>query len=423
MLLTGCIVRIDDSPAEIMDQAAKAETTAGETETAAVLEADIWNKDEIVGFLEQFDKDREFSDMETSEAERYGGQLKESYDFVGRKTEDGTGYVLGFKKGDGSLLDGLSISSVYDERDYIEAAVWSEQDEEYKPVYIFDNISELIQGQIEGGINEILYLQPSDMETPEEIQSAFKYRHCDGEEGYIYAEDVLRRGVRFTPPDTGAYLAVDKYENGRERWEYIPLSEEEEQEILGSDEMIAPELYGHYGMEFFVSQQVYEEKEIEQGPITMPAFKIAEERCGFKLGDIAEIHDIVKAEMELCAWDEETEEMRTVTEALEDLEQIKELEEILASSEADAEGKCPYKAILTLTREDGETVVVSLAADSCDGFILGSHGVYSPGKKATERIWELFPEIRERTGWRLAEEELAGNTEGPSGKMNTESGK
>lgn len=369
-------------------------------------------KSEVIEFLEQFEPELVFSDMDAAQADFYGEPLKESYEFAGRVTEDGMGYVLGFKKTESSLLDGLSV---YGKDDYIEAAVWSEQDEEYKPVYTLENIESLFQGTgSSGNINEILYLQPRDMTVPEELQNAFHYRYCQGTQGAEYAEDVLARGVRFTPPDTGAYLSVDMYVDGIERWEYVALTEDEEKKILESDEVIMPELYGHIGLEFFVSQETYEKMDTEEAAITMPALEIAKERCNFKLSELSEIHDITGAHMKFYIGDG-----GYVEEELTDPAQIKELENILSSSDFAGEGGCPYKAVLTLTRQDGEKITVSLAADSCDGFVLESHGIYSPGKKNTERIWELFPEVRDYTGWKTmpSEEEKieVKSTDGPAG--------
>ncbi len=348
------------------------------------------NLEKIILSLEKFESGLEFSYMDGGLAESYGEPLKDSYDFVGRMTADGIGYVIGLKKGESSLLDGLSI---YGKDDYIEAAVWSEQEEEYKPVYTFKNINSLLQG---GSKSQILYLQPINMAAPEEIEDAFFYQYCDGLQGVEYAEDVFDRGVRFTPPDTGAYLFVNRYENGIQRVEYVALTKEEETEILESDEMILPELYGENGLEFFVSQETYEKMEVEEGAITMPALKIAEERCRFQVTDISEIHDIVKAEMRFYGKREGDEKGITLLFAMDlmDETQLSELSALLSDAEPVQEGKCPYGGVITLRRGDETEITVSLAADGCSGFIVGSHGTYSLTKEAMERVWEMFTEPR-----------------------------
>lgn len=404
---------------EAEDMAAGAGNSAAASGLAS--ETEIWNGfpydyGEIIASLERFEGGLLFQDMEPELAASYGRPLGDSYEFVGRMTEDGTGYVLGFKRVESSLLDGLSVSGV---DDHIEAAVWDEQDEEYKPVYTFDRISGLYQGSLDfETMNQVLYLQPLDLAEPEEIEDAFWYQYCDGAQGAEYAGDVLDRGVRFSPPDNGAYLAVTRYEDGKQRFEYVALTEEEEREILESDQMVYPELYGYSGLEFFVSQETYEQTDRENGEITMPALEIANKRCRFETEEPSEIHDIVKVEMELYSpyGDEKDSSVREYE--LTEPEEIRELSEILSSAEFTGEGKCPYTGVLTLTRNDGKKITVSLATDSCDGFTIGSYSFFSPGKEKTARIWEMFPEAREYTGWAVnveAETVEQGNTAGPGG--------
>lgn len=379
-------------------------------ETAGNFPDELENQEKIILSLEKFESGLEFSYMDDSLAESYGEPLKDSYDFVGRVTADGIGYVIGFKKGESSLLDGLSI---YGKDDYIEAAVWSEQEEEYKPVYTFKTINSLLQG---GSKSQLLYFQPIDMATPEEIEEAFFYQYCNGAQGVEYAEDVYDRGVRFTPPDTGAYLLVNRYENGIRRFEYVALTKEEETKILESDEMILPELYGKDGLEFFVSQETYEEMEIEEGTITMPALKIAEDKCRFQVTDISEIHDIVKAEMRYYGKREGDGNGITLLFAVDlmDEKQLSELSDLLSGAEPAQEGKCPYGGVITLKRQDGTEITVSLAADGCDGFVLGSHGIYSLGKDGMEQVWKMFmePRFEKYMTWNRLDQET-GEASGP----------
>jgi len=46
---------------------------------------------------------------------------------------------------------------------------------------------------------------------------------------------------------------------------------------------------------------------------------------------------------------------------------------------------------------------LSLAIDSCDGFVFGSNGFYTVGKEKTARVWEIFDEVRAFTGWDVEE--------------------
>ena len=132
------------------------------------------------------------------------------------------------------------------------------------------------------------------METPEEILNAFDMGYCHGPGGAAYVRDMLERQVRFTPPDTEAYLAVEMERAGELCTEYVPLTREEEREILDSEEPVSLEDGG--SLEFFVSQETYEEQDIDGGAVTAPALRIAEERCGFRPAHIESDMDIEKKE-------------------------------------------------------------------------------------------------------------------------------
>lgn len=374
------------------DSAAK-EEEAPKPESAAesvISEAkSIWSREEQMEeaqFLEElFEPGLSFQEMDQEQAESYGEPLKEHYDFLGRMTEDGYGYVLGFRKDNGNPLEGLGLYGI---DDYIEAASQDPDTGEETVVYSFRKITDICQGED----NDILYLQPADMDEPEELKAAFVFGYCRGETGRAHFNDMIERGVRFTPPDTGAYLAVYKFEAGRSYEEFIPLDEKEEQKLLKSDALISPELYSGFGLQFYVSQETYEEMDMEEGPITQEALKIAEERSRFRIVEPEEIHDIVKARLLLPdeVAGQKTEERIDIEREEKDL--LGELETIISSAQPSAVGSCPYDGILTLTRADGEIFEVYLATDGCDGFIIGSYGAYTPGEEGMERIWQMFPE-------------------------------
>ena len=289
MVLTGC--------GASKTQAVMDTEMAAEEET----ESQVWlgllgdpgkKAEEIVSFLEQFEGGLSFRDMEKERAASYGGPLEDSYAFYGRETEDGAGYVLGIKIRKESLLDGLTV---YGEDDHMEAVIQNDQDGGYDTVYVLDDISVFLAGSAqEAVLNEVLYLQPEDMETPEEILNAFDMGYCHGPGGAAYVRDMLERRVRFTPPDTDAYLAVEMERAGELCTEYVPLTREEEREILDSEELVPLEDGGR--LEFFVSQETYEEQDIDGGAVTAPALRIAEERCGFRPAHIESDMDIEKKE-------------------------------------------------------------------------------------------------------------------------------
>ena len=365
----------------------KEETERTESAVETSEAESIWSREEQeeeAKFLEKlFEPNLNFQEMDQELAESYGEPLKEHYDFLGRVTEDGYGYVLAFRKENGDPLEGLGLYGI---DDYIEASRQDPETGEETIVYSFQKITDVCQGED----NNILYLQPSDMEEPEELKAAFVYRYCRGEAGKSHFDDVIERGVRFTPPDAGAYLAVYKFETGQAYEEFIPLDQEEEQKILESDERIDPKLYGEFGLQFYVSQETYEQTDMEEGPITQEALKIAEERSRFRIVEPAEIHDIIKARLLLPeeVAGRKTEERIDIERKEKDL--LSELEAILSSAQPTAVGGCPYDGILSLTRNDGEVFELYLATDGCDGFIIGSYGAYTPGEEGMERIWKIF---------------------------------
>lgn len=212
--------------------------------------------------------------------------------FTDVKQRMGPGYVLGIKIRKESLLDGLTV---YGEDDHMEAVIQNDQDGGYDTVYELDGISVFLSGSSQNGVlNEVLYLQPEDLETPEELLNAFDLGYCHGAAGAAYVRDVLERQVRFTPPDTEAYLAVEVERDGELCTEYVPLTREEEREILDSKEPVP--LEDGDRLEFFVSQETYEEQDIDGGAVTAPALRIAEERCGFRPSYIEPDMDIEKKE-------------------------------------------------------------------------------------------------------------------------------
>lgn len=400
MLLSGCTVSFEEEETAYIN--VTAETTAALEEQRPkdgarvdgsfkpLTEAEQKN---TVEFLEQFEKNRVFADMTEEKALSYGGALKDAYQFLGRETEDGYGYVLAFRKGEENPLEGVSA---YGNEDSITAEKWDEEEGEYQEIYRFTEISGLYSGKD----HELLLMIPKDMEEPEELWKVFEYRYCSGEEGEAYLKDVMERGVRLMPPETGAYLSVSRFENGVRRYEYVELKPEEEREIIDAEEVVDPEVYGGYGIQFFVSQETYEAEEVDEGRITAPALAIAKERCRFETFGMEELHDITAVRMELdkrnVGWTEEKEPL--VSEALEDEEEKKRLLQVLTSARASGDGKCPFAGVLILTRKDGAEFHVSLAADGCGLFCLGSNSFYSIENGEMEELWEMFPEAKQYTG-------------------------
>ena len=351
----------------------------------------------IVDTLEAFDPDHLYVDMDPEQAASCGGELRDAYDFIGRETDAGAGYVLGFRNSDEDPLNGLSIYSL---DDVIEADRWNEDKNIFERVYTFENIHEMHYTESK----DILFLVPDGMEESEELRKAFEYSLCDGDEGVRYMESVKKRGVRMSPPENGGYLAVRRFVNAEVLEEYIPLTEDQEKEIIASEEIVDPEIYGIDGITYMASPEVYELENPDPDEITVPALRLAKEKCEFQTVRAEDMKEITSAELEIIQWHGEPEkyadvsagdlEETGISETLNDPVLLKRMEEILAEASLGESGKCPYNGILTLTKADGTKTTVRLASDGCDSMVYGSYSFYQGDGGEVAEIWDMFPELK-----------------------------
>lgn len=393
--LFGCsaaFVPVEGS-SEVQTEPSKEETEAAEREMLYQPVPETLRQ-KMIEDLEAFDQERSYTEMDQEKADACGEEILDAYDFIGRETEDGYGYVLGFRNGDGNPLDGLSIYSL---DDVIEADRWNEDENIFEKVYTFKNIDEIYYTETK----DMLFFIPKGMEEPEELKKAFEYRFCGGEDGVKYLESVKTRGVRMSPPENGGYLSVRKFLNGELFEEYIPLTKEEEQEIIQAEETIDPEVYGGEGIMYTASPEIYEEADADLDRITAPALKFAEEKCEFQTASPEDIRDLAAAEMTVYPGrgqdgieNSKKEDQDSVSETLNDPEKLKTLETVLSGAAAGEYEACPYDGILTLTKTDGTTITVSLASDGCDTMVFGSYSFYQTADGELEKLWDLFPEMK-----------------------------
>ena len=404
--LTGCspaFVPVED-PSESQTEERNSPETEKEDQRKDLAFQPISEEERrrIVTELESFDGDHKFSDMDPEKAASCGGEIRDAYDFVGRETENGYGYVLGFRKGKEDPLKDLSIYSI---DDVIEAEKWNEDESIFEKVYTFENVYEMYYTEAK----DVLFFVPSGIEGPEELRKAFTYSLCDGDEGVRYLETVKERGVRMSPPEDGGYLTVRRFEAAEVLEEYIPLTEDQEKEITGSDEIIDPVMYGIDGITYTASQEIYESENPDPDEITVPALRIAEEKCEFQTVGTEDMKEITSAELEVIPISKELEkgleskdsadveadsEVVGISETLQDPELLKRLEEILSGASFDEEKDCPYNGILTLTKADGTQITVRLASDGCDSMVYGSYGFYQAAGDEVAEIWYMFPEVK-----------------------------
>ena len=351
----------------------------------------------IVDTLEAFDPDHLYVDMDPEQAASCGGELRDAYDFIGRETDAGAGYVLGFRNSDEDPLNGLSIYSL---DDVIEADRWNEEKNIFERVYTFENIHEMHYTESK----DILFLVPDGMEESEELRKAFEYSLCDGDEGVRYLKSVKERGVRMSPPENGGYLAVRRFANAEVLEEYVPLTEDQEKEIIASEEIVDPEIYGIDGITYMASPEIYELENPDPDEITVPALRLAKEKCEFQTVRAEDMKEITSAELEIIQWHGEPEkyadvsagdlEETGISETLNDPVLLKRMEEILAEASLGESGKCPYNGILTLTKADGTKATVRLASDGCDSMVYGSYSFYQGDGGEVAEIWDMFSELK-----------------------------
>lgn len=351
----------------------------------------------IVDTLEAFDPDHLYVDMDPEQAASCGGELRDAYDFIGRETDAGAGYVLGFRNSDEDPLNGLSIYSL---DDVIEADRWNEEKNIFERVYTFENIHEMHYTESK----DILFLIPDEMEESEELRKAFEYSLCDGDEGVRYLKSVKARGVKMSPPENGGYLVVRRFANAEVLEEYIPLTEDQEKEIITSEEIVDPEIYGIDGITYMASPEIYELENPDPDEITVPALRLAKEKCEFQTVRAEDMKEITSAELEIIQWHGEPEkyadvsagdlEETGISETLNDPVLLKRMEEILAEASLGESEKCPYNGILTLTKADGTKATVRLASDGCDSMVYGSYSFYQADGGEVAEIWDMFPELK-----------------------------
>ena len=353
----------------------------------------------IVDTLEAFDPDHLYVDMDPEQAASCGGELRDAYDFIGRETDAGAGYVLGFRNSDEDPLNGLSIYSL---DDVIEADRWNEDKNIFERVYTFENIHEMHYTESK----DILFLIPDEMEESEELRKAFEYSLCDGDEGVRYLKSVKERGVKMSPPENGGYLVVRRFANAEVLEEYIPLTEDQEKEIITSEEIVDPEIYGIDGITYMASPEIYELENPDPDEITIPALRLAKEKCEFQTVRAEDMKEITSAELEIIQWHGEPEkyadvsagdlEETGISETLNDPVLLKRMEEILAEASLGESEKCPYNGILTLTKADGTKATVRLASDGCDSMVYGSYSFYQADGGEVAEIWDMFPELKKK---------------------------
>ncbi len=347
---------------------------------------------DLAYYLELSVSDMEFQDMsETKKAEvleEYDNLLDE-YTLIARDSTDGkTSYIVGHYNGD------VTKSPLYKMQD-----MGHTSDKRYQILYLEENYEAMDRVKDEQGVqaitdegyvienswmyrtidSEYIFIQPVD--TRQELNSTFS-KYLDPARGRQYIEDALSRGIALNDveePYLSIFMISEKY---GEITEKIPLTEKEVNDIgksLAESRKMLEEGFG-----FGASLKMNGETMMfhESGGVPQTVLNLAVEKCGYQFASPESITaPIVEARFD-CSWLEEPLYLDEV--------HLSRLEEILKSAKLTGVGNCGYGAKLTLTLENGETVVVFKGTDDCGSLVFGSWGGYSIRDEADDEFWEMF---------------------------------
>ncbi len=348
---------------------------------------------DLAYYLELSASDIKFQDMsETRKAEiveEYGGLL-DGYALMARESADGeTAYVVGYYNGD------VTGSPLYQMRDM----EYSDDKQRYQIFYLENNYEAMDKLMTEQGVqaitdegyvvensrmyrttaSEYFFIQPTD--SKQELYSTFSL-YMNPTRGRAYIEDALARGIALNnveEPYLSVYMISEKY---GEITENIPLTAEEVADIEKSLAESWKMLTGGFGFGASLYMNGEPITFIESKGVPQPILDLAMERCGYRFASPKSITASITEACLDCSWLEEPLYL--------DATYFSRLEEILKSAKMIGVGKCGYGAKLTLTLENGETMVVFKGTDDCGSLVFGSWGGYSISDEADDEFWEMF---------------------------------
>lgn len=346
---------------------------------------------DLAYYLELSASDLSFRDMsETGKKEilEEYEELLDGYTFIARESTDGnTSYIVGHYNGD------MTSSPLYRMQD-----MWHSSDKSYQIFYMEENYEAMEKVKDEQGVqaitdeayviensqmyrtidSEYIFIQPT--ESSQELYSTFSL-YVNPTRGREYIEDALSRGIALNnveEPYLSVYMISEKY---GEIIENIPITEEEYKEIQKStseSRMMRKEEYG-FGASLHVNGETLY---FSYNNAPQAVLDLAIEKCEYKFTSPESITASITEACFDCSWLEESLYL--------DEKYLSRLEEILKSAKMIGVGDCGYGAKLTLTLENGETVVVFKGTDDCGSLVFGSWGGYSISDEVDDEFWEMF---------------------------------
>lgn len=359
-------------------------TELADSEENAVLQ-------DMAYYLELSASDLSFRDMSENRKKEILDEYEElldGYTLIARESTDGnTSYIVGHYNGD------VTGSPLYRMQD-----MWHSSDKQYQIFYLEEKYEAMEKVKDEQGVqaitdeayvienswmyrttaSEYIFIQPLDSEQESDYTFSLYTNPTRGRE---YIEDALARGIALNNVEE-AYLSIymisEKY---GEIIENIPITEEEYKEIQKStseSRMMRKEEYG-FGASLHVNGETLYFS-YNNAPQAM--LDLAIEKCGYQFTSPESITASITEARFDCSWLEEPLYL--------DEEHLSRLEEILKSAKMTGVGNCGYGAKLTLTLDNGETMVVFKGTDDCGSLVFGSWGGYSISDEADDEFWEMF---------------------------------
>lgn len=323
-----------------------------------------------------------YGEMDKRLLDFYTEPLKEEYEFYGRFSNLGYSYILGICKREHSPLTQLELGPERTEfptmdinEDYIRLGKWTEN-RQFEPVYDLPGVATLYMTEKA----DVIYLGINQPDAAD-LRIVFNQVMNKGEQEYL--ERLHRKGAQLLPPVEGAFIQVRSLEMGKYHCVYLSIDQDTFDRMAEDESNIAEYEIEALAIELYTSIDTWYEGERRIDYMNQSMFEAAESHSLIKTQELNKIQDIEKIELFQTGNPD-------VLRVIEDTNTIKKIEEILRNSHFTELGGCPYTDLMILTKTDGNTVELQLAADSCDGFVSGSYSCFTPGKKQWEELRELL---------------------------------
>ena len=347
--------------------------------------------EDVAFYLELASSGKRFQNMSTEKMqtilEEYDGLL-ENYELFARESTDGkTAYIVGAYSEflENSIFYTYSMEIGIGEDEPVQILYNSEDSEAVDAAIAegkYPEAGNIIKNSriYFSSDDNVILIQPTETEL--NFDTVFN-RYLYTPNGRAYMIDAASRGIALTgceEPYLSVYMISEKY---GEIVENIPLTEEEVADI---EKSLAENSWKIFTGGFGFGASLYMNGESmsfnESQGVPQPILDLAMERCGYQFASPKSITASITEARFDCSW---LEEPLYLDEAY-----LSRLEEILKGAKMTGVGNCGYGAKLTITMENGETLVIFKGTDDCGSLVFGSYGGYSISDEADGEFWEMF---------------------------------